>query len=57
MFAGAFLIPFLFFLFFVGLPLYTLEVTVGQFSGKGIVKVWDVCPLFRGKFVSSLEIR
>lgn len=57
MFAGAFLIPFLFFLFFVGFPLYTLEVTVGQFSGKGIVKVWDVCPLFRGKFVSSLEIR
>nr|XP_011443803.2 sodium- and chloride-dependent glycine transporter 2 [Crassostrea gigas]XP_019927579.2 sodium- and chloride-dependent glycine transporter 2 [Crassostrea gigas]XP_034320566.1 sodium- and chloride-dependent glycine transporter 2 [Crassostrea gigas]XP_034320572.1 sodium- and chloride-dependent glycine transporter 2 [Crassostrea gigas] len=45
---GAFLIPFLFFLFFCGLPLYTLEVTVGQFSGKGIVKVWDVCPIFRG---------
>ncbi|XP_048764706.2 sodium- and chloride-dependent betaine transporter-like [Ostrea edulis] len=45
---GAFLIPFVFFLFFCGLPLYTLEVTVGQFSGKGIVKVWDVCPLFRG---------
>lgn len=45
---GAFLIPFLFFLFFCGLPLYTLEVTMGQFSGKGIVKVWDVCPIFRG---------
>ncbi|XP_062576126.1 sodium- and chloride-dependent betaine transporter-like [Saccostrea cucullata] len=45
---GAFLLPFLFFLFFCGLPLFTLEVTMGQFSGKGIVKVWDVCPLFRG---------
>ncbi|XP_063399274.1 sodium- and chloride-dependent glycine transporter 1-like [Mytilus trossulus] len=45
---GAFLIPFVFFLVFCGLPLFFLETAIGQFSGKGILHVWDVCPLFKG---------
>ncbi|XP_041365600.1 sodium- and chloride-dependent creatine transporter 1-like, partial [Gigantopelta aegis] len=45
---GAFLIPFLFFLLVCGLPLFFLEVTIAQFSGKGPTQVWDICPLFRG---------
>ena len=46
--AGAFLIPFLFVLVTCGLPLFFLEVSLGQFRGKGIVHVWDICPVFRG---------
>ncbi|CAG2186639.1 Sodium- and chloride-dependent GABA transporter 2,Sodium- and chloride-dependent taurine transporter,Sodium-dependent dopamine transporter,Sodium-dependent proline transporter,Sodium-and chloride-dependent glycine transporter 2,Sodium-dependent noradrenaline transporter,Sodium- and chloride-dependent GABA transporter 1,Sodium- and chloride-dependent betaine transporter,Sodium- and chloride-dependent neutral and basic amino acid transporter B(0+),Creatine transporter,Sodium-dependent neutral amino acid tran len=45
---GAFLIPFLFFLVLCGLPLLFLETTIGQFSGKGFLHVWEVCPLFKG---------
>ncbi|XP_052072978.1 sodium- and chloride-dependent glycine transporter 1-like [Mytilus californianus] len=45
---GAFLIPFLFFLILCGLPLLFLETTIGQFSGKGFLHVWEVCPLFKG---------
>ncbi|XP_062616935.1 sodium- and chloride-dependent glycine transporter 2-like [Saccostrea cucullata] len=45
---GAFLIPFLFFLLACGLPLYFLEVSLGQFTGKGCFHVWEACPLFKG---------
>ncbi|KAJ8318581.1 hypothetical protein KUTeg_003672 [Tegillarca granosa] len=45
---GAFLIPFVFFLVTCGLPLYFLEISVGQFMGKGVISVWNAFPLFRG---------
>ncbi|XP_056022432.1 sodium-dependent proline transporter-like isoform X2 [Ostrea edulis] len=45
---GAFLIPFLLFLMVCGLPLYFLEVSLGQFTGKGCFHVWEACPLFKG---------
>ncbi|KAK3789631.1 hypothetical protein RRG08_050073 [Elysia crispata] len=45
---GAFLIPFFFFLFLCGIPLFYLEVCLGQFSGISSMFVWKVCPLFKG---------
>lgn len=46
--SGAFLIPFAIFLLICGIPVYFLEVASGQFSGKGIVELYDACPLLRG---------
>ena len=48
--SGAFLIPFLFFLVTCGLPLFFMEVSLGQFRGKGILHVWEICPLFKGRY-------
>lgn len=45
---GAFVIPYLVVLLVVGRPLYYLEMVVGQFSSRGCVKVFDLCPLMRG---------
>lgn len=45
---GAFLIPYLIVLFFIGRPLYFLEMILGQFSSEGSVKVWAVVPLVKG---------
>ncbi|KAL9914057.1 sodium-dependent nutrient amino acid transporter 1-like [Glossina fuscipes fuscipes] len=45
---GAFLIPYLVVLFVVGRPIYYLEMIIGQFSGRGSVKVYDLCPAMRG---------
>ncbi|XP_052231528.1 sodium- and chloride-dependent glycine transporter 1-like isoform X2 [Dreissena polymorpha] len=45
---GAFLIPFFFFLFVCGIPLFYLELCLGQFSGVSCLYVWKFCPLFKG---------
>ncbi|XP_046354589.2 sodium-dependent proline transporter-like [Haliotis rufescens] len=45
---GAYLIPYMTCLMLCGLPLFFLEVAIGQFSGKGVSHVWSVCPLMKG---------
>ncbi|XP_059608195.1 sodium-dependent nutrient amino acid transporter 1-like [Phlebotomus argentipes] len=45
---GAFVIPYLIVLVFVGRPVYYLEMLLGQFSSRGAVRVFDFAPAFRG---------
>ncbi|XP_069947667.1 sodium-dependent nutrient amino acid transporter 1 isoform X3 [Cherax quadricarinatus] len=45
---GAFLIPYLIVLTFIGRPLYFMELALGQFSSYGSVKVWKVVPAVKG---------
>ncbi|KAK4287442.1 hypothetical protein Pmani_039485 [Petrolisthes manimaculis] len=45
---GAFLIPYLLVLTFIGRPLYFLELVLGQFSSSGSVKVWRMVPAAKG---------
>lgn len=45
---GAFLIPYLIVLFVLGKPVYYLEMLIGQFSSRGTIKVFDLCPAMRG---------
>ncbi|XP_017494738.1 PREDICTED: sodium-dependent nutrient amino acid transporter 1-like, partial [Rhagoletis zephyria] len=45
---GAFLIPYLLLLFLVGRPIYYLELIVGQFSGRGPIKMWKCVPALKG---------
>uniref|UniRef100_A0A1B0DCW9 Sodium-dependent nutrient amino acid transporter 1 n=1 Tax=Phlebotomus papatasi TaxID=29031 RepID=A0A1B0DCW9_PHLPP len=45
---GAFVIPYLIVLIFVGRPVYYLEMLLGQFSSRGAVRVFDFAPAFRG---------
>ena len=48
--AGAFLIPYLLMLVFLGLPLFYMELALGQFHRKGPISIWsEICPMFRGK--------
>lgn len=54
--SGAFLIPFFLFLFLAGIPLFYMEVCLGQFSGISSLFVWKLCPLFRGNQSKNLEI-
>ncbi|XP_030848361.1 LOW QUALITY PROTEIN: sodium-dependent dopamine transporter-like [Strongylocentrotus purpuratus] len=46
---GAFLIPYLFMLIFMGIPLFYMELALGQYNQTGPITVWDkVSPLFKG---------
>ncbi|XP_054729587.1 sodium-dependent nutrient amino acid transporter 1-like [Anastrepha obliqua] len=45
---GAFLIPYIIVLFLIGKPMYYLEMILGQFTSRGSVKIWSVCPSFLG---------
>ena len=48
---GAFLIPYTIFLFGGGLPVFFLEVALGQFTSEGGITCWaKVCPIFTGEW-------
>ena len=47
---GAFIIPYLIVLIFVGKPLYFMELALGQFSSYGTVKIWNCVQLMKGIF-------
>ena len=56
--SGAFLIPYFTFLFLCGIPLFFLELSIGQFSSLSPMRVWKVCPIFQGRLnlmVSNLS--
>ncbi|XP_021360094.1 sodium- and chloride-dependent glycine transporter 2-like isoform X2 [Mizuhopecten yessoensis] len=51
---GAFLIPYLITIFLLAVPMYFLEASLGQFSGKTMQNVWCYCPLIRGEGLGLL---
>ena len=47
---GAFILPYLGVLFFISLPLYLLELSLGQFCGASGVEIWNISPVLTGMF-------
>lgn len=45
---GAFIIPYVIMLCVAGIPIFFLEVSIAQFSSYGPIKLWNICPAFRG---------
>ncbi|XP_055593807.1 sodium- and chloride-dependent glycine transporter 1 [Uranotaenia lowii] len=45
---GAFLIPYLLMLLLCGIPLFFMELCLGQFSGTGCITVFKIAPLLKG---------
>lgn len=45
---GAFLIPYIIILIFVGKPFYYLEAILGQFTSRSCGKTWSMTPAMRG---------
>ncbi|RWS12352.1 Sodium-dependent nutrient amino acid transporter 1-like protein [Dinothrombium tinctorium] len=45
---GAFLILYLLLLFIIGRPLHYMQLILGQFSGRGPIKVWKCVPALKG---------
>uniref|UniRef100_H2ZFK9 Transporter n=1 Tax=Ciona savignyi TaxID=51511 RepID=H2ZFK9_CIOSA len=45
---GSFIIPYLIMLTFCGIPLFMIELALGQFSGYGVITAWRASPIFKG---------
>ena len=48
-FVGAFLIPYFICVILGGIPVFFLEVALGQFMSVGGIGAWAICPLFQGE--------
>lgn len=49
LFSGAFLLPYALFLLTCGIPIFFLEVSLGQMTRQGGITCWKkICPLFEG---------
>ncbi|XP_070791442.1 sodium- and chloride-dependent glycine transporter 2 [Pituophis catenifer annectens] len=53
---GAFLIPYLTMLALAGIPIFLLEVSLGQFASQGPVSVWKAIPALQGCGIAMLII-
>uniref|UniRef100_A0A8C6HNN4 Transporter n=1 Tax=Mus spicilegus TaxID=10103 RepID=A0A8C6HNN4_MUSSI len=54
---GAFFIPYFIFFFSCGIPVFFLEVALGQYSSQGSVTAWrKICPLLQGIGMASVVI-
>ncbi|CAI9715035.1 sodiumchloride-dependent and chloride-dependent taurine transporter-like [Octopus vulgaris] len=53
---GAFLIPYFICVIIGGVPLFFLEVAVGQFTGTTGLKAWRLCPILQGIGLTSFVI-
>ena len=46
--SGVFLIPYFTMLFLVGMPVFFLEISIGQFTSCGPFVCWECVPIARG---------
>uniref|UniRef100_A0A672HGB7 Transporter n=1 Tax=Salarias fasciatus TaxID=181472 RepID=A0A672HGB7_SALFA len=54
---GVFLIPYIVFLVFCGIPIFFLETALGQYTSEGGVTAWrKICPMFEGLGIASQVI-
>uniref|UniRef100_V9KM56 Transporter n=1 Tax=Callorhinchus milii TaxID=7868 RepID=V9KM56_CALMI len=53
---GVFLIPYIVVALAGGIPIFFLEIALGQFMKAGSINVWNIAPLFKGLGFSSMVI-
>ncbi|OAF67264.1 hypothetical protein A3Q56_05011 [Intoshia linei] len=53
---AVFFIPYICMLIFLGIPIFLLELTIGQFTSRGPLNCWEMAPLFKGIGVGMLLV-
>lgn len=53
--AGAFLIPYILMAIFGGVPLFYMELALGQYHRTGAISIWKhICPIFKGEALADV---
>lgn len=45
---GSFLVVYIIFFSLGALPVFIMEITIGQYAQRGAMEIWNLCPLFKG---------
>ncbi|KAL3856091.1 hypothetical protein ACJMK2_015287 [Sinanodonta woodiana] len=53
---GAFLVPYFLSLFVMGIPLFYMELSFGQFASLGPIKIWIINPAFKGLGIAMVIV-
>ncbi|XP_051789452.1 sodium- and chloride-dependent creatine transporter 1 [Erpetoichthys calabaricus] len=53
---GVFFIPYITIMLTGGIPIFFLEISLGQFMKAGSINVWNIAPLFKGLGYASMVI-
>ncbi|XP_067687763.1 sodium- and chloride-dependent glycine transporter 1-like isoform X2 [Haliotis asinina] len=53
---GAFLLPYFLSLFLLGMPLFALDINLGQFASVGPLRIWRLSPIFRGLGIAMVTV-
>jgi solute carrier family 6 GABA transporter-like protein 1 len=53
---GSFLVVYFFFFCMAAVPIFVMEVTVGQYLQRGAMEMWKMCPLFKGVGIGNVVI-
>lgn len=47
----------MFFMVIAGMPLFYMELALGQYNREGAAGVWKICPIFKGREVAPHTVR
>ncbi|KAF7634743.1 hypothetical protein Mgra_00005891 [Meloidogyne graminicola] len=53
---GSFLVVYALFFAFGAVPIFIMEVTVGQYLQRGAMEMWKMCPIFKGVGIGNVVI-
>jgi len=50
-------VPYVLVLICGGIPVFFLEIALGQYMSQGGVGAWNICPIFKGTVVEQLRLK